>query len=90
MKVPPGVLQGSHLGPLNDTSSRFFHGKFLGFTDDLIIFSCISTVEDCSDLLSDLNRSIKWCSTNGNEFNASKCKTIWSLGVRNLSLEIIL
>ena len=79
IKVPSGVPQGSHLGPLlfniyvNDIATCFVFSLFLMFADDLKLYIKIKNNEDCIKLQADLDRLSHWCDTNGMELNVKKC-----------------
>lgn len=76
---PSGVPQGSVLGPLlfnifiNDLGN-LLHCKYLLFADDLKIYICIRSSEDCGILQNDLNSLANWCRRNKLELNIEKCK----------------
>ena len=80
--VPSGVAQGSHIGPLlfsiyvNDMSSCFRHSNFLMYADDTKIFATISSVQDCVNLQSDLDRLHNYCVVNKLNLNYDKCHKI--------------
>ena len=82
IKVPSGVPQGSHLGPLlfniyiNDISSCFHSSKFLLFADDLKFYLKVSDSGDCHHLQGDLSRLVQWCNANGMDLNVKKCHSI--------------
>lgn len=82
IKVPSGVPQGSHLGPLlfnvyvNSISSCFLFSNFLMFADDLKFYMKIRSTEDCLKLQSDLDRLSRWCDFSGMELNVEKCHLI--------------
>lgn len=65
-KAASGGLQGSALGPLLfllfiiDLCVILFSKKL----NDLKIYSCINTIEDCIYLQSQLNIIYKWCCDN--------------------------
>lgn len=76
-----GVPQGSNMGPLlfslfiNDIDDILKCDKLL-FADDLKIFAPINSVDDCSNLQSELNKLVGWCGSNHLSLNISKCKVI--------------
>ena len=82
IRIPSGVPQGSHLGPLlfnlfiNDIHGCFKFSKFLCFADDLKCFISVSSTDDCKGLQSDLKRLVAWCSDNGMDLNPSKCHSL--------------
>ena len=75
IRVPSGVPQGLHLGPLlfniyvNDIPACFLHSRFLMFADDLKFFMRVHDGEDCFKLQSDLDRLVHWYDFNGMELN---------------------
>ena len=81
-RVPSGVPQGSHLGPLlfnifiNDIGKVLKSAKFLLFADDLKLFLRINSQHDAQCLQDDLNNLDTWGRENLLEFNLNKCHTI--------------
>ena len=77
-----GVPQGSVLGPslfiiyINDLSSNLKSSECLLFADDAKIFKRVDSLADCSQLQSDLNRLMLWCSKWKLTLNFEKCKCI--------------
>lgn len=80
-RTTSGVPQGSHLGPLifiifvNDLCTYLESCKLM-YADDLKLYRIVTSVLDCVALQSDVQRLEEWCSLNGMEVNASKCKII--------------
>ena len=81
-KIPSGVAQGSHIGPLvfsiyvSDISSCFLYSEFLMYADDTKIYSSISSLQDCVNFQSDLDRFHEYCLTNKLVLNYNKCQKI--------------
>lgn len=79
VKVPSGVPQGSHVGPLffnfyiNDLPKIFKSSSVLLYADDTKIYKQITCVDDAVALQEDLNSFFMWCSHNGLEVNVKKC-----------------
>lgn len=76
-----GVPQGSNLGPLLflifiDDLINLLDTDRLMFADDLKIYTSISTLEDCLNLQSNLNKVNQWCDLNKLKLNVSKCKIV--------------
>lgn len=88
-KVPSGVPQGSHSGPLlfllftNDIS-RNLDSSHLLFADDLKIYRTIRNNHDSMALQNDLRKLSNWSYENGLHLNASKCSVITFSRSRNL------
>lgn len=82
IKVPSGVPQGSHLGPLlfniyvNDIASCFVSANFLMFADDLKLYMRVVDDSDRMNLQADLDRLSIWCGINGMELNVRKCHSM--------------
>lgn len=79
--VVSGVPQGSVLGPLlfliyiNDLPSQVTSNIHL-FADYCVIFTEITSDDDCNCLQSDLNIISNWCSLWLMELNINKCKVV--------------
>ena len=77
--VTSGVPQGSVLGPLlflcfiNDLPDQI-KCKVKLYTDDVLIYTTINTVEDCHRLQSDLITLEQWASKWNMVFNPTKCE----------------
>jgi len=77
-----GVPQGGHHSPLlfslfiNSVSSVLSTSRILCFADDIKLFSCVSSLEDCMLLQIDFDRFTEWFNTLGLSLNVSKCKTM--------------
>ena len=77
-----GVPQGSHLGPVlfslfvNDIVNVIHSSEILLFADDVKIFKCIGSLNDCLALQADLYNFEMWCECNKLELNIPKCKLI--------------
>ena len=82
IKVPSGVPQGSHLGPLLfnaylfDISQCFKHARYLMYADDKKIFLKINNIGDCDALQHDLNNLTIYYRNNNINLNISKCQSI--------------
>lgn len=78
IRVVSGVPQGSHLGPklflllINDIGQHF-KSEYLLFADDLKIFRCIRSEQDCNVLQEDVNGLLVWCDRNNLRLNYAKC-----------------
>lgn len=76
--VISGVPQGTVLGPLlflimiSDINSDIKHSCVTSFADDTKVYSCISNVNHCKELQSDLDLIYRWADTNNMFFNAQK------------------
>lgn len=81
-KIPSGVPQGSHLGPIlfiafiNDMADCFTHSVPLLYADDLKFFRVVDTLNDSKGLQHDLDRVSEWCARNGMQLNVKKCTHI--------------
>lgn len=70
VEITSGVPQGSHLGPLlfniyiNDISNCFKHSNFLMYADDLKIYRCVSSIDNCKLLQEDIERLKSYCQSN--------------------------
>lgn len=77
-KIPSGVPQGSHLGPLfflvfiNDVG-KVLKSKYQIFADDLKIYREIKSPEDIEILQSDIDNLVCWCLANRMTLNKDKC-----------------
>jgi hypothetical protein len=73
-----GVPQGSNLGPLlfnvfiNDVVN-VLKCHVLMYADDMKLFDCISSADDCVSLQNDLNSLDRWCEENKLQLNVEKC-----------------
>lgn len=80
IKVPSGVPQGSHLGPIlfslfiNDLPTSIVNSDVLMFADDVKIFISYSNPIGHLLLQEDLDRFSYWCDLNLMELNLGKCK----------------
>lgn len=79
--IPSGVPQGSHLGPLLFVLfiadlCDLIQSEKLFYADDLKIFKTILSQMDCCVIQRDLDTIRNWCSANGMDTNAEKCKVI--------------
>ncbi|CAH2216375.1 jg3180 [Pararge aegeria aegeria] len=78
-RVPSGVPQGSHLGPMlflvyiNDVCDNIKSSNFTLFADDLKIFKAIKTPLDSDSLQNDLNSISDWSAKNKLPLNIKKC-----------------
>ena len=81
-KVPCGVPQGSHLGPIlfilfiNDLVNEVKFANCLLFADDCKISLLINSIEDCHKLQDDLSRISDWCKHNCMILSIKKCSII--------------
>ena len=81
-RVPSGVPQGSHCGPilfnlfLIDLLQVIKHNRILMYADDVKVFGRMRTVNDCLLLLLDIDRFFAWCEDNSMDVNVSKCNQI--------------
>ena len=81
-RVPSGVPQGSHCGPILfnlffiDLSQVIGHNRMLMFADDVKIFGRMKTVNNCPLLQQDIDRFFAWCEDNSMDVNVSKCNQI--------------
>ena len=79
--VSSGVPQGSVLGPLmfplyiNDLPS-LVSSQLLMFADDIKLYCCIHSAEDCFMLQKDINIMLDWSKHWLLSFNVSKCKVL--------------
>ena len=80
-QVSSGVPQGSVLGPLmfalyiNDLPS-LVSSQLLMFADDIKLYRCIRSAEDCLVLQNDINIMLDWSKQWLLSFNVSKCKVL--------------
>ena len=81
-RVPSGVPQGSHCGPILfnlffiDLPQVIKHYRILIYTDDVKIFGRMRTVNDCLLLQQDIDRFFPWYEDNFMDVNVSKCNQI--------------
>ena len=81
-KIPCGVPQGSHIGPIlfilfiNDLLSEIQFSNCLLFADDCKLSYLINSLDDCMKLQSDLIKICEWCNLNGMQINIKKCFVI--------------
>jgi len=79
--VTSGVPQGSVLGPIlfllyaNDIP-LLVRCKIILFADDIKLWSCIQSSEDCIRLQQDLDALYSWSQANKIPFNMQKCKML--------------
>ena len=79
--VTSGVPQGSVLGPIlflvyvNDLPP-LVHCKIMLFADDIKLWTCIRSIEDCVLLQNDLDVLYAWSQRNRLPFNFKKCKLL--------------
>ena len=91
--VISGVPQGTVLGPLlfliyiNDIVEDLQCNIRL-FADDAILYTTVSSVQDCSKLQNDLDKVCQWASKWQMTFNPKKCNTM-SVGLMNQKHPII-
>lgn len=77
-----GVPQGSNLGPLlftifiNDLSFVLPPGCRLFYADDLKLYMAIMSVHDCSNLQSQIDYLVEWCSENFLTLSVQKCSIV--------------
>lgn len=94
IKVPSGVPQGSHLGPLlfniyvNDIASCFVSARFLMFADDLKLYMKFKHIDNYLNMQADLDRLSHWCEMNGMELNVQKCRLMVFSRNRDISDQI--
>ena len=80
-QVFSGIPQGSVLGPLmfalyiNDLSS-LVSSQLLMFADDIKLYRCIRSAEDCLVLQNDIDIMLDWSKQWLLSFNVSKCKVL--------------
>lgn len=81
--VPSGVGQGTILGPLlfisffNDSDNGIPDGVCSSnFADDKKLYTVVKTPADTLKLQAAIDNFLSWCSNNGLEVNAAKCKII--------------
>ena len=78
--VKSGVPQGSVLGPMlfllyvNDLPEVAENSDIAMFADDSKCFKSITSVQDCFDLQSDLNKICCWSRENELDFQPKKCE----------------
>ena len=83
-----GVHQGSVLGPLffslfiNDLCS-VLSVQHLLYADDVKLFTCISSEDDCLRLQRDLDIMGEWCFNNYLALNVSKCVVTSYFRIKN-------
>lgn len=82
IRVPTGIPQGSHLGPLlynvylYDIINCFKSSSHLLYADDKKLYSKIQSLEDCYLIQNDLNTLYKYYLDNNIVINISKCQCI--------------
>ena len=81
-EVKSGVPQGSILGPIlfliyvNDMPDVIQNSSIAMFADDSKCFKCITSIEGCVALQSDLNALSDWATLNELEFQPKKCENL--------------
>ena len=81
-RVPSGVPQGSHCGPilfnlfLIDLPQVIKYNRVLMYADDVKIFGRMKTVNNCPLLQQDIDRFFAWCEDDSMDVNVSKCNQI--------------
>ena len=81
-KVPCGVPQGSHIGPIlfvifiNDLVKEVKFANCQLFADDCKLSYQIKSTDDCYKLQSDLNNVSHWCKRNNMIISIPKCYVI--------------
>lgn len=82
IRVPSGVAQGSHCGPLlfnlfiNDIKNIFEDCEILLFADDLKLYRSVNSDGDALMLQRNLNNLTVWCENNCMLLNVDKCHII--------------
>jgi hypothetical protein len=61
---------------INDISTVINNSKFLLFADDLKLFHCIESPEDCAKLQLDVDNLCAWSSVNRLPFSIKKCHSM--------------
>ena len=81
VNVMSGVPQGTVLGPLlficyvNDLPNTI-KSKIRIYADDMLVYNCINTIDDCIQLQRDLAELEKWAKVWQMEFNPLKCELL--------------
>ena len=89
IKVPSGVPQGSHLGPLFynayifDIINHIKYSRHILYADDKKIYLRINSLSDCLLLQEDLNSLLNYYTANNITVSISKCQCISFTRKRN-------
>jgi hypothetical protein len=82
IRVPSGVPQGSHLGPLfycayiYDIHRCFKNSEHILYADDKKVYKTVSSFSDCVSVQDDLNTLVDYYKTNNITVNINKCQCI--------------